>query len=149
MRAVVQRVLEASVEVDGKIVSKIDMGLLVLVGTIKDDNSKDAEYVANKILGLRIFGDDNGKMNLDVSQVNGSILVVSQFTLAGDVRKGKRPDFFMSGDPEEAQVLISEIVEQVVKAEIPVSTGIFAAHMKVTLVNDGPVTILLDSRRQF
>lgn len=149
MRAVVQRVLEASVEVDGKIVSKIDMGLLVLVGTIKDDNSKDAEYVATKILGLRIFGDVNGKMNLDVSQVNGSILVVSQFTLAGDVRKGKRPDFFMSGDPEEAQVLISEIVEQVKKAEIPVSTGIFAAHMKVTLVNDGPVTILLDSRRQF
>lgn len=149
MRAVVQRVLEASVEVDGKIVSKIDTGLLVLVGTIKDDNSKDAEYVANKILGLRIFGDDNGKMNLDVSQVNGSILVVSQFTLAGDVRRGKRPDFFMSGDPEEAQVLISEIVEQVKKTEIPVSTGIFAAHMKVTLVNDGPVTILLDSRRQF
>lgn len=149
MRAVVQRVLEASVEVDGKIVSKIDRGLLVFVGTIRDDNSKDAQYLATKILGLRIFGDENGKMNLDVSQINGSILVVSQFTLAGDARKGKRPDFFMSGDPEEAQALISEIVEQVKRAGVPVSTGIFAAHMKVALVNDGPVTILLDSRRQF
>ncbi len=149
MRAVAQRVLEASVEVDGQTVAKIEKGLLVLVGTIKDDDSKDASYIATKILGLRIFGDENGKMNLDVSQINGSILLVSQFTLAGDVRKGKRPDFFMSGDPIEAQVLISEIIEQVKRAEVPVSTGIFAAHMKVTLVNDGPVTILLDSRRQF
>lgn len=149
MRAVVQRVLEASVEVEGKIVSKIGQGLLVLVGTIKGDTEGDASYIATKILGLRIFSDENGKMNLDVSQVGGSILLVSQFTLAGDARKGKRPDFFSSGDPNEAQTLISKIIDQVSKADIPVQTGIFAAHMKVSLVNDGPVTILLDSRKEF
>ena len=149
MRVVVQRVLEASVEVEGKIVSRIDNGLLVLVGTVKGDTEVDASYIATKILGLRIFGDENGKMNLDVGQVRGSILIVSQFTLSGDARKGKRPDFFNSGDPNEAQIFIGKIVDQISKAEIPVQTGIFAAHMKVSLVNDGPVTILLDSRKEF
>jgi D-aminoacyl-tRNA deacylase len=149
VRAVVQRALQASVEVDGQIVSKIGQGLLVLVGTIKGDTESDALYIASKVLGLRIFGDENGKMNLDASQIHGSILIVSQFTLAGDARKGKRPDFFNSGDPDQAKVLINKIVEQILKAEVPVQTGIFAAHMKVSLVNDGPVTILLDSRKEF
>jgi D-tyrosyl-tRNA(Tyr) deacylase len=149
VRAVVQRVTQASVDVDGKTVGKIGKGLMALIGSIRDDTSKDAQYIATKLLGLRIFGDENGKMNLDVSQVGGSILVVSQFTLSGDARKGKRPDFFMSGDPQEAQALIAEIVEQINKAGVPVESGIFAAHMQVSLTNDGPVTILLDSRRQF
>jgi D-tyrosyl-tRNA(Tyr) deacylase len=142
-------VLEACVEVDGKIVGKISKGLLVLVGTIQDDCDSDASYIATKIAGLRIFSDENGKMNLDVSQVNGSVLLVSQFTLAGDARKGKRPDFTLSGDPNSAVKLLDLVKHQLEKAIIPVETGIFGAHMKVSVVNDGPVTILLDSRKGF
>lgn len=149
MRSVVQRVLSAKVEVDGEVVGSIDKGLLVLVGTIQGDSAADAAYMATKIAGLRIFSDENGKMNLDVSQVNGSVLLVSQFTLAGDARKGKRPDFTSSGDPSEAVELLKEIKDQLIKAQIPVQTGIFGAHMKVSLINDGPVTILLDSRKVF
>lgn len=149
MRSVVQRVLSAKVEVDGEIVGSIGNGLLALVGTTHEDNSSDAAYIATKIAGLRIFSDDNGKMNLDVSQVNGSVLLVSQFTLYGDARKGKRPDFTLSGNPDEAVALLHEIKIQLEKAQIPVQTGIFGAHMIVSLVNDGPVTILLDSRKGF
>jgi D-tyrosyl-tRNA(Tyr) deacylase len=149
VRAVIQRVSNASVEVDGEIVSSIGRGFLVLVGTIRDDTEADARYIATKIAGMRIFTDENGKMNLDLHQVNGSVLLVSQFTLAGDARKGKRPDFFLSGDPNEAIVLLDLITEQLKRADIPVQTGVFAAHMKVSLVNDGPVTILLDSRKEF
>lgn len=149
MRSVVQRVLEAKVEVDGKIVGKISKGLLVLVGTIQEDESADASYIATKIAGLRIFPDDNGKMNLDVTQIEGSVLLVSQFTLAGDARKGKRPDFTLSGNPDKAVELLEMVKQQLEKAQIPVQTGIFGAHMKVSLVNDGPVTILLDSRKGF
>lgn len=149
MRSVVQRVDNAKVEVDGEVVGSIGKGLLALVGTVHDDNLSDVTYIATKIAGLRIFSDENGKMDLDVTQVNGSVLLVSQFTLAGDVRKGKRPDFALSGDPSQAIELIKEIKEQLEKAQIPVQTGIFGAHMKVSLTNDGPVTILLDSRKVF
>lgn len=149
MRSVVQRVLDAHVEVDGKTVGIIGNGLLALVGTVQDDGLSDATYIANKIAGLRIFSDENGKMNLDVTQVNGSVLLVSQFTLAGDARKGKRPDFTLSGDPSSAIELLNHVKQQLEKAMIPVQTGIFGAHMKVGLTNDGPVTILLDSRKGF
>lgn len=149
MRAVVQRVSSASVEVDGNSVSSIGKGLLVLVGVIQGDKLEDAHYLATKMLGLRIFSDENEKMNLDVSQAGGSILLVSQFTLAGDARKGNRPDFGISAKPENAIELLDEIIARIRNAEIPVCTGVFGAHMKVSLVNDGPVTILLDSRRLF
>lgn len=149
MRSVVQRVLRAQIEVDGEVVGSIENGLLALVGTVHGDNSSDAIYIATKIAGLRIFSDENGKMNLDVNQVNGSVLLVSQFTLSGDARKGKRPDFTLSGNPDEAVGLLNEIKTQLEKAQIPVQTGIFGAHMIVGLVNDGPVTILLDSRKGF
>lgn len=149
MRSVVQRVLSAKVEVDGEVVGSIDKGLLVFVGTVQGDTATDAAYMATKIAGLRIFSDEKGKMNLDLSQVNGSVLLVSQFTLAGDARKGKRPDFTSSGNPSEAVELLKEIKDQLIKAQIPVQTGIFGAHMEVSLINDGPVTILLDSRKVF
>lgn len=149
MRAVVQRVASASVEVDGNLVSSIEKGLLVLVGVVEGDKSEDAQYLATKILGLRIFCDVNEKMNLNVSQIGGSILLVSQFTLAGDARKGNRPDFVASAKPESAIGLLDDVADRIKKAEVPVCTGVFGAHMKVALVNDGPVTILLDSRRLF
>lgn len=149
MRAVVQRVTCASVEVDGNQVSSIGEGLLVLVGVIDGDKQEDAHYLATKILGLRIFRDENDKMNLNVSQAGGGILIVSQFTLAGDARKGNRPDFTISAKPEHAIELLDEVIARIQAVEVPVCTGVFGAHMKVSLVNDGPVTIILDSRRLF
>lgn len=144
-----QRVGRASVSVDGKIVGQIESGLLVFVGVGQGDTQQDADYIATKILGMRIFQDDAGKMNLDVTQVGGSVLIVSQFTLFGDVRKGKRPDFTMAALPEDAKSLIEQIIQRINKADIPVQTGIFGAHMVVDIENDGPVTIMLDSRKVF
>lgn len=149
MRAVVQRVGRASVSVDGKIVGQIESGLLVFVGVGQGDTQQDADYIATKILGMRIFQDDAGKMNLDVTQIGGSVLIVSQFTLFGDVRKGKRPDFTMAALPEDAKGLIEQIIQRINKADIPVQTGIFGAHMVVDIENNGPVTIMLDSRKVF
>jgi len=145
----VQRVGRASVSVDGKIVGQIESGLLVFVGVGQGDTQQDADYIATKILGMRIFQDDTGKMNLDVTQIGGSVLIVSQFTLFGDVRKGKRPDFTMAALPEDAKGLIEQIIQRINKADIPVQTGIFGAHMVVDIENDGPVTIMLDSRKVF
>jgi len=145
----VQRVGRASVSVDGKIVGQIESGLLVFVGVGQGDTQQDADYIATKILGMRIFQDDAGKMNLDVTQIDGSVLIVSQFTLFGDVRKGKRPDFAMAALPEDAKSLIEQIIQRINKADIPVQTGIFGAHMIVDIENDGPVTIMLDSRKAF
>ncbi len=149
MRAVVQRVGRASVSVDRKVVGQIESGLLVFVGVGQGDTQQDADYIATKILGMRIFQDDAGKMNLDVTQIDGSVLIVSQFTLFGDVRKGKRPDFAMAALPEDAKGLIEQIIQRINKADIPVQTGIFGAHMVVDIENDGPVTIMLDSRKVF
>jgi len=149
MRAVVQRVSRAQVAVDSEIVGEIGRGLLVLLGVAHADTEADADYLAVKIAGLRIFGDENGKMNLDIAAVNGGILVVSQFTLYGDVRRGKRPSFDASAAPERARQLYEYFVERIRAAGLPCQTGRFQEMMEVELVNDGPVTILLDSAKTF
>lgn len=149
MRSVVQRVTAARVEVDGEVVGQIGPGLLVLLGVMIDDEVADAKFMAEKIVGLRIFNDDAGKMNRDVRESAGSVLVVSQFTLAGDVRKGRRPSFVNAAPPAVGERLYLETVEQIRKMGVDVATGKFRADMKVHLVNDGPVTILLDSKKLF
>jgi D-aminoacyl-tRNA deacylase len=154
MRAVVQRVSQAQVEVADaqsakRVVGQIGLGLLVLVGVGQGDGEAEADYIAQKIAGLRIFPDARGKMNLDVSQAAGAILLVSQFTLYGDVRKGRRPAFDAAAPPDVADRLYRYLGEKLRAAGLQVETGQFQAHMEVTLVNDGPVTILLDSARQF
>src|SRR5438270_2814491 len=149
MRAVVQRVSRASVIVDGQIVGKIDRGLLVLLGVTHADSEAAADYLAEKIAGLRIFEDDAGKMNLSVADVGGAVLAVSQFTLCGDVRKGKRPSFDDAARPEQARKLYDYFVERIRALGLRCETGIFQAMMQVELVNDGPVTILLDSEKKF
>lgn len=149
MRAVVQRVTESSVTVDGQITGAIDEGLVVLIGVEEGDTDKDAGYIADKVSGLRIFEDENEKMNLSVKDVGGSILAISQFTLLGDVRKGKRPSFITAEDPEIANRLYQQVCENIRNQGIKVETGIFQAHMLVKINNNGPVTILLDSRKTF
>ncbi len=149
MRAVVQRVSRASVNVDGEIVGAIERGLLVLLGVGQDDSERDAEYLAEKIAGLRIFEDENEKMNLSVQDVGGAVLAVSQFTLYGDLRKGKRPSFDAAARPERAKELYEYFVAQVRGRGIRCETGIFQAMMQVELVNEGPVTILADSGKAF
>ncbi len=150
MRAVVQRVKRAQVRVDGEITGKIEKGLLVLLGVGKDDTQKDLEYLGDKIPGLRIFEDDEGKMNLSVLDVGGSILAVSQFTLFGDCRNGRRPGYSEAARPEEAVVFYKEFMDYIRnKYKIPVEAGVFQAHMEVDFINDGPVTLLLDSRKTF
>ena len=149
MRAVIQRVSEASVMVDGQAVGEIRQGLLVLLGVAVDDTSRDAVYMAEKTSGLRIFEDEQGRMNRSVAEISGSVLVVSQFTLLGDCRKGRRPGFTAAAQPEQADRLYQEYVRALQQSGIKVATGTFRAEMKVSLVNDGPVTILLDSRKQF
>ena len=149
MRAVVQRVTESSVTVDGQITGATDEGLVVLIGVEKGDTDKDAGYIADKVSGLRIFEDENEKMNLSVKDVGGSILAISQFTLLGDVRKGKRPSFITAEDPEIANRLYQQVCENIRNQGIKVETGIFQAHMLVKIINNGPVTILLDSRKTF
>ena len=149
MRAVIQRVLKAQVEVDGEVIGQIRNGLLVYLGVGKGDTHKDAEFVAEKLVGLRIFADENGKMNLSVTDANGEILMISQFTLQGDCRKGRRPGFDQAAEPVVAQKLYEETIELIRQRGLNVATGIFAAHMHVSSINDGPVTFLLDSGRLF
>lgn len=149
MRAVVQRVLSSSVTVNGKEIDKIDKGLLVLLGVSDDDTSDDLKYMGDKITGLRIFEDENEKMNLSVEDIGGEILVVSQFTLFGDCRKGKRPNFTSAGKPDYANKMYEEFVEYIKSKGIKTGKGIFGADMKVSLINDGPVTIMIDSKKTF
>ncbi len=149
MRAVVQRVTKSSVTVDGQITGATDEGLVVLIGVEEGDTDKDVRYIADKVSGLRIFEDENEKMNLSVKDVGGSILAISQFTLLGDVRKGKRPSFITAEDPEIANRLYHQVCENIRNQGIKVETGIFQAHMLVKINNNGPVTILLDSRKTF
>jgi D-tyrosyl-tRNA(Tyr) deacylase len=149
MRAVVQRVSRAQVTVNGEIAGKIGLGLLVLLGVGRDDGEADATYLAEKIAGLRVFEDAEGKMNRSVQDVGGSVLAVSQFTLYGDVRRGKRPSFDAAAPPEKARQLYEFFVEQIRAAGLPCETGRFQEMMKVELVNEGPVTILLDSGKSF
>lgn len=149
MRAVVQRVKHCRVLVDGNTVGEIGPGLLVLLGVAKTDNEAAADYMAEKILGLRIFEDDQEKMNLSVQDKRGEVLVVSQFTLYGDVRRGKRPSFDAAARPEEAKRLYEHFVGRIRSCGVRCETGQFQAMMDVELVNQGPVTILLDSEKLF
>ena len=149
MRAVVQRVSQASVKVEQSIVGEIGRGLLVLVGVEKEDQLTDAQYIAEKIVGLRIFPDDDDKMNLSVADIGAEVLIVSQFTLLGDVRKGRRPSFINAAAPEIGNELYEKCAMFIRESGLRVATGQFQADMKVTLLNDGPVTILLDSRKRF
>lgn len=149
MRAVIQRVLSASVVVDGAVVGSIDKGLLILLGVAVDDRDEDAAQLADKTAALRIFEDDQGKMNLDVAQVGGGLLVVSAFTVQADARKGRRPSFDSAARGEEARRLYELYCDRLSAAGLSVSRGVFGAYMKVELVNDGPVCILLDSKRVF
>jgi D-aminoacyl-tRNA deacylase len=149
VRAVVQRVASASVVVDGEVVGQIERGLLVLLGVGTDDADVDAVALAEKITGLRVFEDEAGKMNLALSDVGGQMLVVSQFTLFGDCRKGRRPSFVEAARPEKAELLYEAFVAEIRGQGIHVETGRFQTHMDVSLVNDGPVTLLLDSRKVF
>ena len=149
MRAVVQRVIDSDVTVDGTVTGAIKKGLMILLGVAEDDTEKDAEYLASKITGLRIFEDQDEKMNLSVKDVDGQILAVSQFTLMGDVRKGKRPSFTKAARPEKANELYQKFIQMIRAQDIVVEEGIFQADMLVKIYNDGPVTILLDSEKTF
>jgi D-aminoacyl-tRNA deacylase len=149
MRAIVQRVSRAQVTVNNEIVGSIGLGLLVLLGVGKDDTEADATYLAEKIAGLRIFEDADGKMNRSVQDIAGSVLAVSQFTLYGDVRRGKRPSFDAAAPPAEAKRLYEFFVQQIQALGLRCETGRFQATMQVELVNEGPVTILLDSKKEF
>jgi len=149
VRAVVQRVSQAHVEVEGKTVGQIGKGLLVFLGVEREDTTKDAEYLAEKIISLRIFEDQQEKMNLSLTDIGGSLLLVSQFTLCGDCRKGRRPSFTLAGPPETAKELYQYFADYARRLGVPVETGVFQAHMDVHLINDGPVTLLLDSKRNF
>ena len=149
MRAVVTRVNEASVEIDGKIVGEISRGLLILLGAAEGDEEKDIKYITDNCLTLRIYEEENVKMHRGVTDVGGELLVVSQFTLLGDVRKGRRPSFIAAGDPKRAEIIYEAAVERLRGSGLKVATGKFGANMQVSSVNDGPVTILLDSTKLF
>jgi D-tyrosyl-tRNA(Tyr) deacylase len=149
MRAVVQRVSRASVKVRGELTGEIGNGLLVLLGVAREDNEADADYLAEKVAGLRTFEDDSGKMNLSVSDAGGAVLAVSQFTLFGDARRGKRPSFDAAARPERARELYEYFVQRVRGLGLQCETGRFQETMEVELVNTGPVTILLDSKKAF
>jgi D-aminoacyl-tRNA deacylase len=149
MRAVVQRVKQASVTVEGRVVGAIDAGLVVLVGVAGGDTEADADYLAEKVAHLRVFADDAGQMNLSVKDVGGGVLVVSQFTLLGDCRRGRRPGYSDAAPPEPANRLYEHFAARVRAAGLTVATGVFRADMDVSLVNHGPVTLLLDSRKTF
>lgn len=149
MRAVIQRVKRASVTVEEEIIGKINKGLLVLLGVSNVDSEKDADYLVEKTLNLRIFEDSEDKMNLSLLDIKGEVLVVSQFTLYGDVRKGRRPSFIEAAPPEKANQLYEYFVSEVSKHLLQVETGKFQAMMDVELINDGPVTIMLDSKKVF
>ena len=147
MRAVLQRVREARVEADGIITGAIGTGLLILLGVSRSDSKDDADYLAEKIAGLRIFPDEQGRMNRSVVEIGGAILVVSQFTLYGDCRRGRRPSFDEAAPPDEARSLYEYFVERVRASNLKTETGVFQASMQVVLVNDGPVTLLLESKK--
>ena len=146
MRAVVQRVLQSGVEVNGQTVSQIDKGLLVYLSVGKGDSAGDAEFMAEKLVNLRIFADDDGRMNRSVLDVGGAILLVSNFTLHGDCRKGRRPSFDGAGEPKLAEELYEKVGELIAGQGVTVKKGIFGEHMQISSVNDGPVTFLLDSK---
>lgn len=145
MKLVIQRVKEASVRVNDDVTGAIRTGLLVFVGIARTDTHEDVDYLVDKLIGLRVFPDENGKMNRNVVEARGSVLVVSQFTLYGDCRRGKRPSFDEAAPPDEAIALYSYFLEQIRRGPVPVESGVFQASMQVHLVNDGPVTILIDS----
>lgn len=149
MRAVVQRAAEASVAVDGEVIGRIGRGLVVFLGVETGDSEDDAAYMAEKLLGLRCFQDESSKFNLSVRDVAGGFLVVSQFTLHGDCRKGRRPSFTQAARPELAVPLYESVVRRLAQSGSPVATGSFGAHMDVLVMNDGPVTLLIDSKKVF
>jgi D-tyrosyl-tRNA(Tyr) deacylase len=146
MKAVIQRVSQASVKVEEAIVGQISPGLLLLIGIEEDDNEKEAEWLVQKILNLRIFGDENGKLNLSVIDVLGEILCISQFTLIADYKKGNRPSFMKAAKSEKAIPLFNYFKSEISKSNLKIESGIFGADMKVSLINDGPVTMVMDSK---
>lgn len=149
MRAVIQRVRESSVTVQGKVVGEIGAGLMVLVGIEDDDSETEVASLVHKITGLRIFNDEDGKFNLSLLDTGGSVLVISQFTLLGDCRKGRRPSFVKAARPETAVPLYEGLIEGLREAGVEVASGVFGAHMDVHLINDGPVTLLVDTKKVF
>lgn len=149
MRAVVQRVSQAQVSVDGQIVGRVGPGLVVFLGVADGDTPADADYLADKVAGLRIFEDDQGRMNRSVTEADGAILVISQFTLLADARHGRRPSFTAAAAPDLGQRLYEQVIQRLTAAGLPVAQGRFGARMHVLVDNDGPVTILLDSRKLF
>lgn len=144
MRALLQRVSQASVKVNGRIVGQIERGFVILLGVTHNDTQAEADWLAAKIAGLRLFEDADGKMNASLADVDGALLVVSQFTLYGDARKGRRPSFSYAARPEQAEPLVDYFIEQLHKRGFQVETGVFGAHMDVTIHNDGPVTLMLE-----
>lgn len=149
MRAVIQRVNGASVEKDGAVIGKIGKGFLVLLGVYDDDSEDDMKYIADKIINLRVFEDENGKMNLSLEQISGELLIVSQFTLCGDCRKGRRPSFDKAGKPQHAEEMYEKFIKYCKDNNFTTEHGRFGADMQVSLINDGPVTLLLDSKKLF
>ena len=148
MRLIIQRVLSASVTIDDAIYSQINHGLLILLGVTHDDTKEDIEWLVQKIINLRIFNDEEGKMNRSIQDVQGEFLVVSQFTLYASTKKGNRPSFIVSAKPEIAVSLYENFIEEIIKCGLVTQTGVFGADMKVALVNDGPVTIIIDSKNK-
>jgi len=149
LRAVIQRVTESSCTVDDAVTGRIGLGLMALIGVEQDDGEDDARLLADKVAGLRIFNDDDGKFNRSVEDVGGAILAVSQFTLLGDCRKGRRPSFTNAAPPDRANALYERVIALWRERGVPVETGRFQAHMKIHLINDGPVTMLIDSKKVF
>ena len=149
MRAVIQRVKSAAVAVDGEIIGQIGKGLLIFVGVARDDGPDDVSYLANKIANLRVFPEHDRLLHFTTAEIGGGVLVVSQFTILGDCRKGRRPSFDQSASPELAENLYEELVSALARTGLPVATGRFRAMMEVSLINDGPVTLLLDSKKLF
>lgn len=149
MRAVIQRVSQGRVLVDGEEIGAIESGLVILLGVHRDDNTEDGKYLARKIVNLRIFSDENGKMNRSLLDVGGQALIVSQFTIWGDTRKGRRPSFIEAAEPDKAEKLYQDFVSEMNRQNITTATGEFGAMMELALINDGPVTLILDSRKEY
>lgn len=147
MRAVVQRVKQSSVKVDGKVIGHIQKGFNVLIGISSSDTDKDLEYIKDKLINLRVFEDENNKMNLSIKDIKGEMLIISQFTLYGDCRKGRRPNFMQAMMPGEAEKVYDKFIKMMKSDDIKIETGIFGADMEVNIVNDGPVTLIIDSSK--